>query len=730
MRNDFIDHRFTTNGGFTVLRHCCAVDPEGALDALIDALDRQPGLVMAGTYSYPGRYRRRTLGFIDPPLVLEGAGRTAALRALSDRGRVLLPALTTALESAPGLARITRESEDTTRLDLCPMDPWFPEDDRGRQPSLISVVRAVRSLFAAPDDDLLGLHGAFGYDIGLGFERLTHRLPRPQDHRDLVLYLPDRIVVVDPEAERAEERMYDILTPAGDSTTGVDGTVAATPRPATLPNGADDDMPAGAYAALVDAAQQRFAAGELFEVVPSRVFRRPCAEAPSRLYRRLRADNPAPYVFLANLGQGEHLIGASPEMYVRVAGGTVETCPISGTVARGADALEDAANIRLLLESAKEEAELTMCTDVDRNDKARVCVPGSVTVVGRRQIELYSRLIHTVDHVKGTLRPDRDALDAFLAHCWAVTVTGAPKRAAMAHIEAVERGPRAWYGGAIGQVGFDGGLDTGLVLRTIRLRNGIAEVRAGATLLHRSDPVAEEAETVLKASALLALLDPAPSPPAAGMPLRPLRARGLARRVLLIDHEDSFVHSLAAVFQAAGAETTVLRWDTPTARQDAEEADLLVLSPGPGLPADFRLSDTIARAVVRRMPVFGVCLGLQGLVEYFGGRLGRLPVPAHGVPAPLRLLRPDDPLFRGVGAAPIVGRYHSLYADPARMPAELAVLAETEDGIPMAVRHRSLPISAVQFHPESLMSLGRRDGPRMIVNLLENTMSKRRDLVA
>src|SRR5690606_22927280 len=102
----------------------------------------------------------------------------------------------------------------------------------------------------------------------------------------------------------------------------------------------------------------------------------------------------SPYGFFLSLGQGEQLVGASPEMFVRVEGTRVETCPIAGTTARGADALEDAARIRALLNSDKDEWELTMCTDVDRNDKARVCVPGSVRVIGRRQIELYSRLIH------------------------------------------------------------------------------------------------------------------------------------------------------------------------------------------------------------------------------------------------------------------------------------------------------------------------------------------------
>ena len=203
---------------------------------------------------------------------------------------------------------------------------------------------------------------------------------------------------------------------------------------------------------------------------------------------RLTKKNPSPYGFFINLDKNEYLVGASPEMFVRVEnnlnGRRVETCPISGTIERGSDPLEDAQQIKKLLMNAKEESELTMCTDVDRNDKSRICEPGSVKVLGRRQIEMYSKLIHTVDHVEGYLRKEFDALDALLCHTWAVTVTGAPKTWAIRFIEQTERSVRHWYGGAVGFVGFDGSLNTGLTLRTIRIKDGIAEVRAGATLLY------------------------------------------------------------------------------------------------------------------------------------------------------------------------------------------------------------------------------------------------------
>src|SRR5262249_15713939 len=141
------------------------------------------------------------------------------------------------------------------------------------------------------------------------------------------------------------------------------------------------DHAPGEYAAVVRLAREAFKRGDLFEVVPSQTFFEPCPQPPSELFLRLRERNPPPSGFLMNPGQAENLVGAPPEMYVRVDGNRVETCPISGTIARGRDAIGDAAQIVALLTSAKDESELTMCTDVDRNDKSRICIPGSVRVI-------------------------------------------------------------------------------------------------------------------------------------------------------------------------------------------------------------------------------------------------------------------------------------------------------------------------------------------------------------
>ncbi|MEX2469892.1 MAG: chorismate-binding protein, partial [Pseudohongiellaceae bacterium] len=341
-----------------------------------------------------------------------------------------------------------------------------------------------------------------------------------------------------------------------------------------------------------------------------------------------------------------------------------------------------------------------------------------VQVVGRRQIEMYSRLIHTVDHVKGRLKPEFDALDGFLAHTWAVTVTGAPKLAAMQYLERFEKSPRHWYGGALGQIGCDGNLNTGLTLRTIRVKDGVAEIRAGATLLADSEPDAEEQETRLKAAALVAAVRGDAGPAADGVRRRSRRKRvGAGLTALMVDHRDSFVHNLASYFRQCGVELTTLRPE-PARRYLAERRpDLVILSPGPGRPADFALQDTIALALQQHCSVFGVCLGLQGVVEYFGGSLRILDPPMHGKPS--AILHQGTALFAGIEPRFDAGRYHSLVADS--VGSELRVSASTEAGEVMAVEHERLPVSAVQFHPESIMSLGGEAGMRLIENVVRAT---------
>jgi anthranilate synthase len=769
------ESRYVTAGGIRVIRTATPFEP-GLLAEVTRQADRRRGGTFSSGMEYPGRYSRWHMGYADPCLELAATGREITATALNERGAVILPAIGAALsrageEVAAGSVPDGASGAFTVRV---PEPSGFvPEEQRSRRPTVFSAIREVIALFAGPDEHL-GLYGAFGYDLAFQFEPLRLRHDRGEAgragragpvrrQRDLVLHLPDELYVIDRKRETALRYGYEFAV-GGRSTAGLGRRSAAQPPAAVCQSrqGAfvvPDDLPLdpepGAYARVVEQARERFAAGDLFEVVPSHEFWARCG-SPAAFYERLRRRNPAPYEFFLNLGEDEYLVGASPEMYVRVSADRVETCPIAGTVARGADALADADNIRALLSSPKEESELTMCTDVDRNDKSRICVPGSVRVIGRRQIELYSRVIHTVDHVEGRLRPGFDALDAFLTHMWAVTVTGAPKAWAMQFIEDHEASPRGWYGGAVGVLGFDGSMNTGLTLRTAHIRASAASVRTGATLLFDSDPAAEETETRLKARALLEVLAETAADPVAGVmdqgaqrdsladsPARtPVLAAGdspgAGMRVLLVDHQDSFVHTLAGYFARQGASVTTLRYGFEPARLDEHAPDLVVLSPGPGRPADFGCSRLLDELDARNLCAFGVCLGLQAMVEHAGGTLSLLATPAHGKPALVRVTGGE--LFAGLPTEFTAGRYHSLHTTPDQAGAGFSVTAVTDGGRPaygsaadgeivMAIENPAAGRWGVQFHPESILTASGDVGAAIIANVLGLCRGKLHDYV-
>jgi anthranilate synthase len=712
--------RFVTEGGVTITRQRHETPYDSAIETYVDALDTRRGCVFSSNYEYPGRYTRWDTAIVDPPLVITARGRAMRIEALNARGIALLKPVASVLATLSDIT-IKEHTDGLIALDVDEPGRVFSEEERSRVPTVFTVLRAVVALFRSDADSNLGLYGAFGYDLAFQFDPVTLKLDRGQSQRDLVLYLPDEILVVDHHQAMAWHDRYE-FSGAGFDTTGLARGGASRPfRQADRIPPRGDHEP-GEYAKLVEKAKESFRRGDLFEVVPGQMFFERCESKPSDINRRLKKINPSPYSFFINLGEDEYLIGASPEMFVRVNGRRVETCPISGTIKRGDDAISDSEQILKLLNSKKDESELTMCSDVDRNDKSRVCEPGSVRVIGRRQIEMYSRLIHTVDHIEGRLREGMDAFDAFLSHAWAVTVTGAPKLWAMRFIENHEKSPRAWYGGAIGMVNFNGDLNTGLTLRTIRIKEGIAEVRAGATLLYDSIAEEEEAETELKASAMLAAIREAGAGNSADR-ARPAAKVGEGVSILLVDHEDSFVHTLANYFRQTGAMVTTVRTPVPEEIFDRVQPDLVVLSPGPGMPADFDCKATITKARLRDLPIFGVCLGLQALAEAYGGELRQLHEPMHGKPSRIRVNEPGV-IFSGLGKEVTVGRYHSIFADPVRLPDGFLVTAETEDGVVMAFEHKREPVAAVQFHPESIMTLGQNAGMRMIENVVAHLPRK------
>jgi anthranilate synthase len=710
---------YRTPSGIVVSRIVSKVPYQKGLKALLRKLDTQRGIYLSSGYEYPERYSRWDVAAVAPPLEIVAAGREIALQPLNERGEALNRMLEGVLRPHPHWESFVLDGA-ALRGRLKPLPVLFAEEERSKQPSAFSVLRALLEEFRSPLAARLALVGAFGYDLLFQFDPIQLKHKR-EAVKDLHLFLCDDIYFMDRKKEQIERYQFDFAR-GEETTAGKKRSAARLPRPPKVkPSPVASDHTPEQYMAKVEKVREGMKRGDYYEVVLRQTFRVPYAEKPSVLFERIQDASPSPYEFFLQLGD-EQLIGASPEMFVRVerrprADGAeewrVETCPIAGTARRTGDPMRDSDSIRDLLDSRKEESELTMCSDVDRNDKSRVCVPGSVKLIGRRLIERYAGLFHTVDHVEGILAPGFDSLDAFLTHMWAVTIIGAPKKWAAQAIEDLEVDARGWYGGAVGMITLNGEINTGITIRTVVLRGGIAAYGAGATLLYDSDPASEDRECHLKATGFFRALNAqAASPPA----YAPRKDQGAGVRMLLVDNEDCFIHTLANYARQTGAEVITYRTGFPLEMIRDVAPSLILISPGPARPSDFGVPDLVRYAAKREIPVFGVCLGLQGMVEAFGGELGVLDYPMHGKPSLVR--NRGVGVFEGLPAEFRVGRYHSLYAIREKLPACLEITAESEDGVIMGVRHRELPMEAVQFHPESILTLEGDCGLRLMENVV------------
>ncbi len=706
--------RYTTRSGIAVTRTLSRVPFRKGLEKLLRDLDTERGFYLSSGYEYPGRYSRWDIASARPPLEIVAAGREMEFRPLNSRGEMLCQMLLPVLQDHPHWESLGLAG-GALRGRLKPLPRLFPEEERSKQPSAFSILRALIQEFRNEKDSRLALVGAFGYDLLFQFDPIDLKLPRA-GREDLHLFLCDDISYMDRKKEVIERYEYDfdyeefstLSLPRSSR-----DTAHSNPKPA--PAEPVSDHSPEEYMAKVEKVREGMRRGDYYEVVLRRTFRAGYTGVSSRLFESMQLHSPSPYEFFLQFGD-EQLIGASPEMFVRIEGERVETCPISGTARRTGDPLRDAESIRELLNSRKDESELTMCTDVDRNDKSRVAAPGSVRVLGRRLIESYAGVFHTVDHVECTLKPGFDSLDAFLSHMWAVTVIGAPKRAAAQAIENLEKDARGWYGGAIGMLSLNGDINTGILIRTINLRDGIASYAVGATILYDSVPELEEQETRLKATGFFRALEGPPQPPAPEKPEQAAEKDGIGVRLLLVDNDDCFIHTLADYARQTGAEVVTYRAGFPLEIVDEVQPNVILISPGPGRPADFGVPGLVRYAAEKKIPVFGVCLGLQGVVEAFGGELGVLDYPMHGKPS--IVVHRGEGVLQGLPERFKVGRYHSLFAIRDKLPACLEVTAESEDGVIMGVRHRELPIEAVQFHPESMLTLDYDCGLKLMRNVV------------
>jgi anthranilate synthase component I len=460
-------------------------------------------------------------------LRLECRGREVLVQALNANGRSLLEWMAPRLESAAKLER----AGAGLRV-LYPPPPQGDEDARLLAPSPLDVPRLAAlgpAVLGSPGPGMPLVAGVLGYDLLGCFETLPPARGEGSDWPDYELWLPDRMIWLNhrqgtatvaalahggPEAEssyhdaaaavRELSRRLEASPPSGSGVAD-----AHAPGQAAAGAQADVDMSDAQYVELVRTLQRHIVAGDVFQIVASRTFSASCAE-PLGAYRRLRRLNPSPYMFFVNGAHGV-LFGASPETALRV-GGTpprVEIRPIAGTRRRSADPDVDArieAELRL---DEKEVAEHMMLVDLARNDVARVSEPGTRSVDRLLGVERYSHVMHLVSHVGGRLRAGLDALHAYAATMCMGTLVGAPKLRAAELLRLHELGRRGPYGGAVGYLTADGGLDTSIVIRSAVVKDGVARVRAGAGIVHDSDPQAEANETRSKAAAVLSAIQEA-----------------------------------------------------------------------------------------------------------------------------------------------------------------------------------------------------------------------------
>lgn len=383
----------------------------------------------------------------------------------------------------------------------------------------LDFVKSYQSRFKTPPYEGLprftgGLAGYFGYETVRYIEkRLADKVkPDAINVPDVLLMVSEQLAVVDnlsgklyfivyadsaePSAyEQAKQRLSELVKKLRNTVT-IPKSIATDKTEATSEFGEDN------FKTAVKRAQQYILDGDIMQVVLSQRMSQQFSAPPLSLYRALRSLNPSPYMFYYDMGD-HHVVGASPEILVRLENGTVTARPIAGTRPRGKTREQDIALAEELLADPKERAEHVQLMDLGRNDVGRVAVTGSVKVTDNMMIERYSHVMHIVSNVEGKLKPGMDAIDVIKATFPAGTVSGAPKVRAMEIIDELEPSKRGIYAGAVGYLGFNGDMDVAIAIRTGVIKNNMLYVQAGAGIVADSVPESEWVETQNKARAVL-----------------------------------------------------------------------------------------------------------------------------------------------------------------------------------------------------------------------------------
>lgn len=383
----------------------------------------------------------------------------------------------------------------------------------------LDFVKSFQARFKTPPYEGLprftgGLAGYFGYETVRYIEKRLANNVKPDAIKtpDVLLMVSEQLAVVDNLSgklyfivyadaaasgayEQAKQRLSDLVQKLRNTVT-IPKSIAMDKTTASSEFGEDN------FKAAVKRAQQYILDGDIMQVVLSQRMSQQFSAPPLSLYRALRSLNPSPYMFYYDMGD-HHVVGASPEILVRLENGTVTARPIAGTRPRGKTREQDIALAEELLADPKERAEHVQLMDLGRNDVGRVAVTGSVKVTDNMMIERYSHVMHIVSNVEGKLKPGMDAIDVIKATFPAGTVSGAPKVRAMEIIDELEPSKRGIYAGAVGYLGFNGDMDVAIAIRTGVIKNNMLYVQAGAGIVADSVPESEWMETQNKARAVL-----------------------------------------------------------------------------------------------------------------------------------------------------------------------------------------------------------------------------------
>ena len=390
----------------------------------------------------------------------------------------------------------------------------------------LEVLRDISAAFKPVTVDDLppfqgGLVGYFNYDLVRKWERLPGMKPIARDLPESIFIACRHLIVFDHFSHMVKVVVFAHHTAEADleaiyhqACREVTRTIMKLNAP--LPGSSADDsfsltdlqpnLQRKEFEAAVARAKEYIVAGDAIQVVLSQKFSGQVSGEDFLLYRNLRSVNPSPYMFYLNFGDIK-LIGASPEILVRLTDGKIELRPIAGTRPRGRTSHEDQEYERDLLGDPKERAEHIMLVDLGRNDVGKVARSGSVTVPRLMEIERYSHVMHIVSRVEGQLKTDTDSYDLFMSAFPAGTVSGAPKIRAMQIISELEPGPRGPYAGAVGYFGFNGNMDFCITIRTITINKDQLSIQVGAGIVADSSPTNEYEETIRKAGAMFKAIE-------------------------------------------------------------------------------------------------------------------------------------------------------------------------------------------------------------------------------